>query len=66
MFYLGQNVYSSNGYANVIEATTSWGANAIIYSWVDSDGTRRRYQGGPLSEMKYNWSSHGSLDQWLW
>ena len=64
--YLGQNVYSSNGYANVIEATTSWGANAIIYSWVDSDGTRRRYQGGPLSEMKYNWSSHGSLDQWLW
>ena len=64
--YLGESVYSSMGNANVIEATTSWGANAVIYSWVDSDGTRRRYEGGPLSEMKYNWTSHGSLDQWLW
>ena len=64
--YLGENVYSSNGNTNVIESTTSWGANAVIYSWVDNDGTRRLYQGGPLSEMKYNWTSHGSLNQWVW
>jgi hypothetical protein len=64
--YLGEEVYSSNGITNVIESTTSWGANAVIHSWVDNDGTRRLYQGGPLSEMKYNWTSHGSLDQWVW
>ena len=64
--YLGQNLTSSNGKVNVIESTTSWRANAVIYSWVDYDGTRRLYEGGPLSEMKYNWTSHGSLDRWLW
>ena len=64
--YLGQTLSNFEGNANVIEATTSWGANAIIYSWVDRDGTRRRYEDGPLSEMKYNWTSHGSLEQWVW
>ena len=64
--YLGQTLYKENGNVNVIESTTSWGANAVIYSWVDDDGTRRFYEGGPLSEMKYNWTSHGSLSQWVW
>ena len=64
--YLGQNLTSKYGKVNVIESTTSCGANAVIYSWVDYDGTRRLYEGGPLSEMKYNWTSHGSLDKWLW
>ena len=64
--YLGTTIYYINGTVNVIEATTSWGANAVIYSWVDQDGTRRLYEEGPLSEMKYNWTSHGSLDQWVW
>ena len=64
--YLGKFLYKEKGYVNVIEATTSWQANAVIYSWVDRDGTRRFYQEGPLSEMKYNWTSHGSLDQWVW
>ena len=64
--YLGQTLYKEKGYVNVIEATTSWEANAVIYSWVDNDGTRRFYQEGPLSEMRYNWTSHGSLDQWVW
>ena len=64
--YLGKTLTSSNGNVNVIESTVSWQANAIIYSWVDHDGTRRLYEGGPLSEMKYNWTSHGSLDQWVW
>ena len=64
--YLGKTLISSNGNVNVIESTVSWQANGIIYSWVDHDGTRRLYEGGPLSEMKYNWTSHGSLDKWLW
>ena len=64
--YLGKTLISSNGNVNVIESTVSWQANGIIYSWVDHDGTRRLYEGGPLSEMKYNWTSHGSLDQWVW
>ena len=64
--YLGRNLSTSNGEVNVIESTTSWGANAIIYSWVDNDGTRRLNKEGRLSESKLNWTSHGSLDQWVW
>ena len=63
--YLGKILTKSKGKVNVIESTTSWGANAVIYSWVDNDGTRRFYEGGPLSEMRYNWTSHGSLDKWI-
>ena len=63
--YLGKNLTSSKGNVNVIEYTTSWQANEVIYSWVDYDGTRRFYEGGPLSEMKYNWTSHASLDKWI-
>jgi stress response protein SCP2 len=64
--YLGKNLNISNRIVNVIESTTSWRAKAVIYSWVGYDGTRRLYEGGPLSEMKYNWTSHASLDKWLW
>ena len=64
--YLGRILTLPKGSVNVIESTVSWQANAIIYSWVDNDGTRRFFEGGPLSEMKYNWTSHGSLDQWVW
>ncbi len=56
---------SSKGNVNVIEYTSSWKTNAVIYSWVDYNGTRRFYEGGPLSEMKYNWTSHASLDKWI-
>ena len=62
--YLGQSLNVSKGEVNVVESTTSWQAYAIIYSWVDNDGTRRFYKDGPLAEN--NWTSHGSLDQWLW
>ena len=69
--YLGSTnyIYNQNEnntvIVNVIESTTSWGANGVIYSWVDSDGTRRLYEGGPLSENKYNWTSHGGLENWI-
>ena len=64
--YLGETISSSLGLHNVIEATTSWGANAVIYSWVDGDGTRRRYQRGTFSENNYKWTTHGSLNQWVY
>ena len=63
--YLGETFNNGYGNVNTIEATTSWGKKAVIYSWVGYDGTRRLYQNGPLSENKYNWTSHGSLDQWV-
>ena len=63
--YIGKNLTSSKGNVNVIEYTSSWKTNAVIYSWVDYNGTRRFYEGGPLSEMKYNWTSHASLDKWI-
>ena len=63
--YLGKTLTLSKGEVNVIESTTSWNANAVIYSWVDYDGTRRLYRGGNLSENKYNWTSHASLDKWV-
>ena len=64
--YLGRTLTLSKGNVNVIESTTSWKANAVIYSWVDYDGTRRFYKGGELSENKYNWTSHASLNKWVW
>ena len=64
--YLGKTLSLLKGDVNVIESTTNWGANAVVYSWVDKNGTRRFYKGGPLSEGKYNWTSHSSLKQWLW
>ena len=64
--YLGKTLNLMKGDVNVIESTTSWAANAVIYSWVDKDGTRRFYKEGPLSEGKYNWTNHGSLKQWVW
>ena len=69
--YLGRTnyIYNQNEnnteIVNVIESTTSWRANGVIYSWVDSDGTRRLYKEGPLSENKYNWTSHGGLENWI-
>ena len=63
--YLAKNLTISKGKVNIIESTTSWGTKAIIYSWVDCDGTRRLNERGRLSEMKYNWTSHASLDKWL-
>ena len=63
--YLGQNLTLSKGEVNVIEATTSWNASAVIYSWVDYDGTRRFYREGDLSENEYNWTSHASLNKWV-
>ncbi len=54
--YIG-NVTTAAGTFNVVECTPIW-ANGIQYTWVDSDGTRRRKQGG---EQSVYWARHAKL-----
>lgn len=42
---------------NVVECTPIW-EDGIQYTWMDPDGTRRRYKGGPASTY---WAWHGKL-----
>ena len=59
--YLGQVVtYQGNQY-NVVEATVSFGGG-IVFSWVDSDGTRRNKKGGSPSKK---WITHGRPTRWV-
>lgn len=58
--YIGE-VKINNNYYNVIEATTSFGGG-IVYSWVDSDGTRRNYKG---SQKNCKWEKHGLMTKWV-
>ena len=58
--YIGTVTKGVNTY-NVIECTTSWGGG-VIYSWVDSDGTRRKCKGGQASRK---WESHGKMTKWV-
>ena len=47
---------------NVIECTGAWGGG-IIYSWVDTDGTRRKYKGSSSTGGK--WTKHGKPTKWI-
>lgn len=58
--YIGYMEVSGHAY-NVIECTGSWTRNVLL-SWVDSDGTRRRYKGGAKNGK---WKQHGVMDKWL-
>ena len=58
--YIGTVTKGVNTY-NVIECTTSWGGG-VIYSWVDSDGTRRKCKGGQASRK---WESNGKMTKWV-
>lgn len=58
--YIGE-VTVNGKKCNVIECTGAW-ERCVLYSWVDSDGTRRRYKGG---EIKGKWLKHGLLTPWL-
>lgn len=46
---------------NVIECTASW-EKKVLYSWVDSDGTRRRWKGGAINGK---WAKHGKMTPWV-
>lgn len=55
--YIG-DVTTAAGTFNVVECTPIW-AVGIQYTWVDSDGTRRRRQNS--SEVSTYWARHGKL-----
>ena len=55
--YLGDFNYNGKIY-NVVECTTSFGGG-VVYSWVDSDGTRRKYKGSLTKS--YKWTDYGLL-----
>ena len=56
--YIGKTV---QGKYNVIECTKSFGGG-VVYSWVDSDGTRRKEQGGVKNGK---WTHHGLPSKWV-
>lgn len=56
--YLG---YEVKGTYNVIECTKSFGGG-VVYSWVDSDGTRRKIKGGTKNGK---WTHHGKPTSWV-
>lgn len=51
--YIGETLINGR-YYNVIECTGSWTRN-VLYSWVDNDGTRRRYKGGAKNGKWTDW-----------
>lgn len=55
--YLGKEI----GDYNVIECTKSFGGG-VVYSWVDSDGTRRNKKGGTKNGK---WTHHGKFTPWV-
>lgn len=59
--YIGKEVCIDGKLYNVIESTASWGGH-ILYSWVDPDGTRRRYKGGAKN---CKWHKHGLMTPWV-
>lgn len=51
--YIGETLINGR-YYNVIECTGSWTKN-VLYSWVDTDGTRRRYKGAAKNGKWTDW-----------
>ena len=58
--YVGECQRNGKTY-NVIECTVSFGGG-IVYSWVDSDGTRRACKGG---NKNGKWTLHGLPSKWV-
>lgn len=59
--YIGEIITINGHQYNVIESTSSW-ESKILYSWIDSDGTRRRWKGG---ETNGKWTKHGLMTPWI-
>lgn len=58
--FIGETVIDGKIY-NVIECTGSW-ERKVLYSYVDSDGTRRHYKGATKNGK---WLKHGKMTPWL-
>lgn len=59
--YIGKTVNRNGKLYNVIECTPSFGGG-IVYSWVDSDGTRRQYKNGGKNGR---WTKNGLMTPWV-
>lgn len=59
--YIGKEVNRGGKIYNVIECTAAW-EHGILYSYVDEDGRRLRYKGGP---QKLSWTGHGLASKWI-
>lgn len=60
--YIGDTVIDGKTY-NVIECTKNTWGNGVIYTYVDTDGTRRRYKGSSSRSLK--WSEYGLLTPYV-
>lgn len=60
--YIGKEVKRSKGVCNVVECTVAF-EGGILYSYVDSNGNRYSYKGGPKSSAK--WTGHGLPSKWV-
>lgn len=58
--YIGETIINGK-YYNVIECTGAWTKN-VLYSWVDADGTRRKFKGGQKSSRWTDWGLMCWLD----
>lgn len=61
--YVGDTLINGKIY-NVIEATKNGKfGNGVLYTYVDKDGTRRKYKGSSKTSLK--WSEHGLLTRYV-
>lgn len=58
--FIGETFIDGKIY-NVIECTGSW-ERKVLYSYVDTDGTRRHYKGAAKNGK---WQKHGKMTPWL-
>lgn len=59
--FVGEFQDRNGNLCNTVECTTSWGERRAIGSWVEADGTRRAYKGGPQDASGTRWDRHGKL-----
>ena len=61
--YIGERVVDGKVY-NVIEATKNGKfGNGVVYTYVDKDGTRRKYKGSSATSLK--WTEYGMLTKYV-
>ncbi len=60
--YLGKEMKIKKGIVNVVECTGGWEHKAL-FSYVDSDGTRRYAKGS--TNVRNKWKNHGKPSKWV-
>jgi len=60
--YLGKEMKVSKGVVNVVECTAGW-EHGALFSYVDSNGTRRYFKGS--NNVRGKWEKHGKPSKWV-